>query len=78
MSRSLEVRVREYIDHGLRTSDKLITIADTMDERFPQEAQTAELRTTAKVMRLVAGDLEKVLNGEELSGWKIEGILPND
>lgn len=77
-SRPLEVRLREYIDHGRRTSEQLLQIADTMDERFPSESQTAELRATAKVQGILCTDLEKILAGEELTGWSIEGVIPGE
>ncbi|QNJ56014.1 hypothetical protein SEA_RASPUTIA_124 [Microbacterium phage Rasputia] len=76
MSRPLDVRLREFIDHGRRTSAQILSICDHMEERFPDEAQTSELRATAKVQAILADDLEKLLNGEELSGWKIEGVIP--
>ncbi|QGZ16777.1 hypothetical protein PBI_DEWDROP_130 [Microbacterium phage Dewdrop] len=76
MSRPLEVRLQEYLNHGRRTAEQLLLIANTMDERFPTESQTAELRATAKVQQIVADDLEKLLRGEELQGWKIEGVIP--
>lgn len=75
-SRPLEQRLREYIDFGRTTSAGLLRIADEMDARFPTESQTGELRTTATVQAIVADDLEKMLNGEELKGWSIEGVIP--
>jgi len=75
MSRSLEIRLQEYIAHGRATSAQLVSVSDAMDARFPGESQTGELRATAKVQAIVCDDLEKMLNGEELQGWKIEGVI---
>lgn len=76
MSRPLDVRLREYISYGRATSEQLIRVADEIDSRFPMESQTSELRATATVQRVVCDDLEKILDGEELRGWKIEGVIP--
>ncbi|AWN07799.1 hypothetical protein HOT31_gp129 [Microbacterium phage Hendrix] len=76
-SRPLEIRLREFLEQGRRTSAQIIVICDQMEERFPGEAQTTELRATARVQEILAGDLEKLLNGEELAGWKIEGVIPD-
>lgn len=76
-SRPLEVRLREYVSFGRQTAAQLVNIADEMDARFPMESQTTELRATATVQKVVCDDLEKMLNGEELKGWKIEGRLPD-
>lgn len=76
MIRPLGIRLREYISFGRRTADGLIAIADQIDEKYPDEPQTIELRATAAVQKIVCDDLEKMLDGEELKGWKIEGVIP--
>ena len=77
MSRPLEIRLQEYIRHGRSTSKQILDVCERMETQFPGESMTSELRATATVQGIVCDDLEKMLNGEELVGWKIEGVMPN-
>lgn len=75
--RSLEVRVTEY-------RDNLVSIASQMDELAARvaghvingkPADTAPLQEGAKLYRTIAEDITKIIAGEDLKEFIVEGTI---
>lgn len=69
--RSIEVRITEYRDNLLSLGEQLLATSKQMGAAEPNP-----LTDGARLYELIAGDLTKVIAGEELEGFAVEGVLP--
>jgi hypothetical protein len=79
-ARSLEVRITEYRDN-LRSIAGQIDVAVTQIEKTPAAIENPDsmqaLRESVRLYNLIADDLTKVINGEELNRFAITGEIPS-
>ena len=73
-TRPLEVRLTEYGEALRLTVDGIIEAANVVDEVHPTK-DTGALRETACLLAHVADDIARLVDGEELRHWRIEGEL---
>ena len=69
MSRPFDIRVREY-------RDSLISQADQLDEIGRQGGNLEMVKDVTTLFRVIAVDLTKLLEGEELGLFVITGEMP--
>jgi hypothetical protein len=70
-NRLLDERLTEY-------RDNLLSIASQLEVVGRLTSKPEEVADAIKLYRLIAGDLTKVLDGEELRGFVVTGTLPED
>jgi len=70
--RPLEERLTDYRDSLAFMPPQLQDIID----RMPADADTTPIGDAIRFYSEVANDLTKILNGEELKRFRIEGQLP--
>lgn len=74
--RSLEVRLTDYAASLHSVAEQIVFVAQQVEAANPdRNPGTQALRDSARLQNLIADDLGKLLAGEELKAWKIEGTL---
>lgn len=73
-NRPLEERVVEYRDNLLSIRGQVLLLADQIEKR---DGDAQLLRDAAKFYNLVADDLTKVIEGEQLERFEVSGVLPD-
>jgi hypothetical protein len=73
-SRPLLVRVIEFRDSLRSQADQIEEILKHVD---PAAAADAGLDASVKIFRIVADDLDKLVDGQELAPWMITGVMPD-
>lgn len=75
--RPLQVRLKDYADAQRGTIASLGRIIEAVEaERQDENPGTHDLRELAKMLGVVADDIEKLLAGEELVAWAFEVEIP--
>lgn len=77
--RSLEVRITEYRDNLLSIADQLVPLIQQVEVAAADldvPAHVGPLHDAVKLYRIVADDLTKVISGEELGIFAVNGTLP--
>jgi hypothetical protein len=73
--RTLEVRLREYADAQRATAAQMVATADAIQARY-RDANMDPLREDgARLLAIIADDVDKLLRGEELPRFTIEGTV---
>jgi hypothetical protein len=75
--RSLANRVGEYRDNLVSIAEQLVAVADDLVTVRPSVTpeELAPLTDAAKLYRQIAVDLDVILNGEELKGFAVTGVI---
>lgn len=72
--RSLEERLTEYRNMLVDLSKQLTGVADTLDL---VGANTENIRSGIHLQNTIVDDLTKIIDGEELPVFVVEGTLPS-
>jgi hypothetical protein len=73
--RPIEVRLKEYAEATRALNPQMIAVAEAAEAKFGKAANTEPLRDAARLYELIANDLDKILAGEELTPFRVEGVL---
>lgn len=72
--RDMRVRLTEYSTSLRSVADQITAVAEKVESvRQDVNPETQGLRDSATLYRLIAGDLDTILRGEELKGFIITG-----
>jgi hypothetical protein len=74
--RPLDVRLREYASVLRSTGEQMDATAELIEAKYGKKAANTEsLRDGARLYNLLCNDLERILRGEQLQSFIIEGEI---
>jgi hypothetical protein len=75
-ARPLEVRLAEYASVLRTTGEQMDATAELIEKKYGKKAANTEsLRDGARLYNLFCNDLERILRGEQLQAFIIEGEI---
>lgn len=75
-ARPLVVRLAEYASVMHSTASQMLGTAELIEAKYGKKAaNTDSLREGARLYELLAGDMDKLVGGEELGTFIIEGEI---
>jgi hypothetical protein len=77
MTRPLDVRVAAFRDSLRSQADQLDEVVRCVLDVDPTAYGVQAIVDSTKLFRIVANDLQTLLDGDELSPFRIEGTIPD-